>query len=468
MKRERPALVERIESMIANHSMLEIGQRVVVGVSGGVDSVVLTHALDVLGYEVIAAHVNYGLRGEESNQDETLVRRMADLRNIRFEVVSADARGRARADGTSVQAAARAIRYEHFVDVARTFGAHTVAVAHHAEDQAETVLMHLLRGSGPEGLAGMKPCRRLADDTRLIRPLLTQRRADIEAFARENDIPWREDASNRDDHYRRSRVRYRLLPVVEEALQEDVVHGITVSAGLMRDYVRTRHRREIKRRFRRSVLADGRRALSVEALVRQPDVWQSRILLRAVRMWIPGFARRTVVAELKALIGAQAGRRMTFGDVTVWRERDALVFEEPLEKGFVRADITAWGKDVRVPGGTVRVERTTMPTNLGDHGSDCEFVSADALSFPLTVRVWRRGDRFEPLGMDGSQKVSDLLTNTGVPSRSRDQQLVVESAGEIVWVIGVRLSNRFRVESAGGSVAKMSFIPDGLANDAEQ
>jgi tRNA(Ile)-lysidine synthase len=456
-----PGVTEAVRRNIDERSLLRDGQRVVVGVSGGIDSVVLVHVLRDLGYDIVMAHVNYGLRGEESDDDEAFVRDLALGLGREPEVMGADARGRAKADGYSVQAAARAIRYEHFVDVANKVGARSVAVAHHAEDQAETVLMNLLRGSGPEGLAGMRVERSLAPGIRLVRPMLFARRSDIEAFAADRGLKWREDESNLSDKYRRGRFRHQILPQIQQVLpDEDVVRGINRSASFMRAYERTTHRREVKRLFERARLDDGRRGLTVATLADIEPTWQSRVLLRAVRRWIPSMARRTVVAELRNLLPAQAGRSMTFGGVTVWRERDALVFEAPQEHGFVEASIETWSEPRRVPGGAVVVHRASGDVDVRDPDPLTEYVPADRLTFPLKVRLWKPGDVMTPFGMSGRKKISDVLTDAGVPTRHRAATLVLESEGEIVWLVGVRLSEAFRVESQVQSVAKLSFIPD--------
>ena len=151
---------------------------------------------------------------------------------------------------------------------------------------------------------------------------------------------------------------------------------------------------------------------------------------------------------------------MTFGGVTVWRERDALVFEAPQEHGFVEASIETWSEPRRVPGGAVVVDRAPGDVDFRDPDPLIEYVPADRLTFPLKVRLWKPGDVLTPFGMSGRKKVSDVLTDAAVPTRHRTATLVLESEGEIVWLVGVRLSEAFRVESQVQSVAKLSFIPD--------
>lgn len=445
---------------------------VVVGVSGGVDSLVLLDLLVQAGIEVFVVHVNYGLRAEESNLDEALVRSITERRRLPLEAVPADARGRAVADGTSLQAAARAIRYETFVRVAREKGARCIAVGHHAEDQSETVLLQLLRGSGPEGLAGMRFKRRVAADLLLVRPLLHVRRAELVQYAMDREIEWREDSSNADRSYRRSLIRHDVMPLLDRAAGGDATAGIVTSAGLLAEYSRDYLRRELRRRFR-SVRIRGERSLSLDPLSLQPPVWQGRIVMRAVRRWTNAEARRTVVQDILRMVDAQVGRSRAVGDVVVWRERDRLAFKrDKMAEGFARAVLEAWGSEVPVPGGVIRVALAGATDVERTEGDDSplftlvEHVNADSLRFPLIIRPWRAGDRIRPLGMDGTKKVSDILTDARVPSAERVHRLVMEAEGEIIWIVGQRIAASIaRTGETGERIARLVYDRQDTAPD---
>jgi tRNA(Ile)-lysidine synthase len=441
-----PASISEVRSALEKRTDVLPDGPVVVGVSGGVDSVVLLDLLVAAGVTVYVAHVNYGLRGEASNLDEELVRRIADDANVPLYASPADARGRATADGLSLQSAARAIRYEMFVQTASEVGAGCVAVGHHAEDQAETVLLNLLRGSGPEGLAGMRPQRKLASGIVLVRPLLNVRRTEIVEYAKGRGLVWREDESNSSRSYRRSLIRLDVMPALDEAAGGDATEGIVKSAHLLAQYSKDYLRKELRRRFR-TVRIAGERSLSVEELSKLSPVWQGRIIMRAIRRWTNAGARRTTVDDLQRLITAQAGRSRRVGDAVVWRDRDRLTFRLPdRESGFARAVIAEWGGVAKVPGGEVRVDLVTIRELEDAQGKNAslftaaEFVHADSLRFPLTIRPWHSGDRMHPLGMSGTKKVSDMLTDARVASADRKSWLVMESAGEVIWLLGQRIA----------------------------
>ena len=210
------SLEAEVAAFIRRHSLLSKGEQVLVGVSGGVDSVVLLHLLRRLGYGAEAAHVHHGLR-PEADGDAAHVRSLCEAWDVPFHVARFDAKAEAEAARTSVQAAARELRYGFFDEVAAQRGIDAVAVAHHLDDQAETMLLNLFRGAGLDGLAAMAPKRSLSKETdvRLIRPLLGLRRTDVEAYARAEGLTWREDASNAAEAYRRSAVRHAILPAIE-------------------------------------------------------------------------------------------------------------------------------------------------------------------------------------------------------------------------------------------------------------
>ena len=231
--------VRRVEDYIDRHELLSCGERVLVGVSGGVDSVVLLHVLGALGFEREVAHVNFGLRGADSDRDEVFVRQLCQEQGVPVHVDTPSTERYAEDHTLSIQTAARELRYAFFERIARGGEFRRLALGHHVEDQAETVLLHLLRGTGPEGLAGMDVMRRLSpvSATQVIRPLLDMHRAEIEAFASEKGIVWRTDDTIRDGKYRRSILRADVLPLLEEGWGPGVVRNIARSAEHMRGYL---------------------------------------------------------------------------------------------------------------------------------------------------------------------------------------------------------------------------------------
>ena len=454
-------LTDDVARFIADHRLMPPGARVLVGLSGGVDSVVLLDVLLRLGYAVRAAHVNFALRGEASDGDEAFVRSWCAGRGVPLAVARFDTRAEAAARGLSVQETARVLRYDWFAERAAADGCPFVAVAHHLDDQAETVLLQLFRGSGPEGLAGMPVARSLGGAT-LVRPLLVARRAAIEAYARAAALPWRDDASNLSPRYRRTAVREHILPLAEAHFGAGVYANVARAAALMRDYVAASLHPALAEAFAGAGVEEEQGgSLVLERMRAAEPVWQRRLILEALRRWLPGAPGSFTAAEtVAALIDAQPGRRVAFAQGTVWRERGRLRFVPAAALAApVLPAVLEPGVPVRVPGGTLLLTPLeALPGGLNPGTPDVAFVDAGRLAQPLTVRPWRDGDRFRPLGMQGTKKVSDYLTDARVPPHRRRDVCVVCSGEEIVWLAGCRIDHRYRIREETQAFAKISFL----------
>ncbi|MEM1043388.1 MAG: tRNA lysidine(34) synthetase TilS [Bacteroidota bacterium] len=447
-------MLSRLLRFVNARALLAEGARVVVGVSGGVDSVVLLHLLRAAGYEVTAAHVNYGLRGADADADEALVRTLCRQSDMPLKVHRAGIEG-------SVQAAAREARYAFFGEVACQVGAAAVATAHHRDDQAETVLLNLFRGAGLVGLAGMPLRRPLVPDSEVevIRPLLWAARAEIEAYARTHDLAWREDASNRSLAYRRNALRHAVLPLIEQHFGEGVGERIAGAADLVREALESEAALVPASLFEAAAEETGGAwALRLGVLADQPEAVRRGVLLDALRRWAPGTPRsQATVRELEALLGAQPGRRVAWPGVTVWRDRDRLVFEaEPAVDAFA---LDVQPGETTTPLGTLHVGKPSAVPAAFDASPEVEWVDADRLRFPLTLRPWQAGDAFQPLGMTGRKNVSDLLTERRVSPHERARQLVLLSGEAVAWVVGHRLGAAWAVGPETQRAVRLRWRP---------
>lgn len=460
------SLLEQVDAFIREHELLEPGARVVVGLSGGVDSIVLAQVLHRLGFEPVAAHVNYGLRGTASEADEAFIRDWcaAQTPTLDLHVTRLDAKKRAEAEGESLQEAARLLRYAYFAEQARRVGLQRVAVGHHLDDQAETLLLNLFRGSGIEGLAGMAPQRPFQSDPSitLVRPLLTVRRSDIEAYAEASKLAWRTDASNERLKYDRNVIRQAILPVIE-AHFEGATDRLANTAALVRAYAEHTLQPELEKRFAacaEPAVRGGR--LLLEPLREQPVVWRRRLILEALRRWLPRAPyHATLAEEVEALLDTQVGRRVEVTGGSIWRERGhLLVLSSEGAEEVPDARPVPWDGAVELPGGTLRVEPVDGRPRMLDTGTPhAVYLDADALSGGLTVRTWRAGDRLQPLGMEGTKKVSDLLTDAQVPAHRRASTLVVCDERRIVWVVGLRLAHPVRVRPDTNRCVRLVYQP---------
>jgi len=463
-------LVKSTRAFIETRQLLSPGEAVVVGVSGGMDSVVLMHVLIALGISPIIAHVNYKLRGEASDLDEAFVRNSADELGLACYVASHDTATKAHESRRSIQDLARSLRYQHFSRVAKACDVSRIAVGHHLDDQAETVLLNIFRGCGIEGLAGMSDMRPLEPGSavRVVRPFLRVGRADIEAFARGQSLRWREDASNAGSKYRRNVIRNEIMPLIAHHFGPSSSGRIAHTAGLVRGYISGGLVAKIEEAFALISREEGTGGrLSLDGLAGFDMTWRRRLILEGVKRWIPGFPYRETVAEsIDRLRGAQPGRRVLCPHGEVWRTRKSILF---IPKNYSTGDRTSDPPEPAVfpeipvhwAAGTLTVhplagapeeDLTATPSHL-------EFIDAETLRFPLTLRPWRPGDRFQPLGMSHSKKVSDFLTDRKVPVEKRGEVCVLCSEESIIWVVGHRVSQSVRVGPESRQFARLSFEP---------
>jgi len=462
----KDGFVETVARFIEQHDLLSEGVRVLVGVSGGADSMVCLAVLRRLGYDVHALHVNYGLR-DGADADEALVRRWCEGQSpaVPLHVVEPDAEARAEARDESLQEAARHLRYDALAEHATRIDAAAVATGHHRDDQAETLLLNLLRGSGPEGLAGMPPSRSLqwGGNVSLVRPLLSVSRAEIESYAEEAGVPWRTDPTNQDPAYDRAIIRSEVIPLLQKYFPH-AAENFSGTAALMREYVDHTLTPSLNERLDRCYVdkkAGG--ALLLDPLREEPSVWRRRLILAALGQTLTEAPQTAAFAEeVEALIEAQVGRRVEATGGTVWRERGSLRFvPAATEPEAVWPPIPVpWGEDVPLPEGTLRIDPLDETPGTLDAGTpNVEYVDADRLVDPLAVRTWTEGDRIQPLGLDGTKLVSDLLTETKVPPHRRAGVCVLTTDDHVAWVVGHRLDHRVRVRPDTETVARLSWTP---------
>ncbi len=439
---------ERVAAYMKRTDQAIAGQRILVGVSGGMDSVVLLDVLVGLGYECEVIHINFQLRGKDSDEDEKLVRDAGSQRRLKLHVHQAPVRAQTGGAKHSVQMTAREIRYDLFEKTASAQQITAVAVGHHGDDQAETLLINLNRGTGPEGIAGMRPVRPLNKDQNLIRPLLAETRDSIDAYADARQLVWREDVSNRDVKYLRSRLRASVMPHLNS-------EAFARSARLVGRWVDEFIAPAISKNF--DAASEGQ-SLEITHLKKVPDVLAQRLVIEGLRQWIPQERADEIAAErIMALIRLQTGKRVQVGGGEVWRDRNHLIFSDSIaRKPMKNVKLFGDGRPVAVPGGQLILDLSCQkPGSL--LSPDAAWLDADTLTMPLTVRNWLPGDRIQPLGMEGTKKVSDLLTDIGVPTSQRKDAIVVCSRDEIVWVVGYRVSHKFRFSNSTQNYARLCF-----------
>jgi len=457
-----------VDAAIGRYGMLAPGDTVVVGVSGGPDSVALLHCLVALKkrrpLDLVVAHLNHQLRGATASQEAVFVESLALRLNVPCEISSKDVASYADEHRLSIQEGARKVRYAFYREVSQKYGATKIALGHQADDNAESVLIHLLRGTGPRGLGGIPPVR----DGCIIRPLIDMHRAQILQFLETGGFEYVEDHSNFDPKYLRNRIRHRLLPSLKADYNPRAVWALTRLAEIAREE-EDFWGRQVTGAFQGLVLEQttGRLVLSASGLARLHPALLRRLVRHAV-LSLRGNLRRLGHQHVEAVVrlvkrSSPSGRIDLPRRVMAVRDRDELVFLlGPPEKRpryeyqissagstFVK-EISAYlhlslceAKDVGEPG-------IYPPTTA--------LMDLAAVSFPLTVRSPKEGDRFRPLGMSGSQKVKTFFINLKVPRSKRRRCPLLLSGSRIIWVAGYRIDDSAKVTEDTKRVLKAELL----------
>jgi tRNA(Ile)-lysidine synthase len=451
-------LEQRFEGFIESERLLAHGSSVLLAVSGGIDSMTMLRLFlgirDRWNLTLSVAHLNHGLRGEESDADEALVVQAARTSKLPYAVERVNAAADARDRRMNLQEAARDLRYRFFEATRRSFGADVVATAHHANDNAETVLMNALRGSGVRGLAGI-PVKR--DEGRIIRPLLFAYRHELELFAALSGVDYRDDPSNHNKRYRRNLVRHTVLPALQKMADVDVAASLNRVGQLMREMGEViSHERDRVISSVGGTCADGSPVLNVERLLALPVVLREEIALTMLqRMNVEPNEQK--IRNLLALCHRATGRSMNLsGSLSVYRDRQHLVFRSPIGPARFEARVkvgeTIESDDFRLTTGLAPTGHSSLHSNPGT-----VYVDAEKLGSQFLVRTWREGDWFIPLGMKGRKKISDFFIDAKTALHMKQRTPLLESGGAIVWVCGRRLDERFKVTDRTTSVVQLTF-----------
>lgn len=456
----------RVLAYMAKLGMLEASDRLLLAVSGGMDSMVMLSLFLRLGeWPLAVAHCNFGLRGSEADGDEDFVVEECQRLGITLHTHRFDTREYAIARKISVQEAARELRYAWFAELCEEYGYTKVATAHHAQDQAETVLLNLARGAGLRGLCGI-PARR----GNVIRPLLSTPHADILLWAEELGVRYRNDSSNATDHYSRNTVRHHALPALEgvnpaaceniSRATERVTLAYQALYTLAADRWGDPHAQpQAAFSFPTSILRDG----LYGALAR---FWLDE------RMGSLGFSREQQEGVLSAAMRGGVGQSVESQQCRAYVEREELRFLPKSASGDVAIpEMVVYHKILGnewIDFGFVELARGAGSSEVRvSRNSHWVFLDADTLSLPLVLRRWQVGDRVQPLGMDGEKLVSDVLTDQKTPTSLRHSTLVLADRQRILWVLGHCIAHPCRVRETTRRVLRVEWLPKRFPDQQE-
>lgn len=447
-------LLERFKLNISANKLFGISDKFLLAVSGGVDSVVLCELFHRAGYSFAMAHCNFQLRGEESNRDEHFVRELAEKYGAPFYVQHFDTTAYAASHKVSVQAAARELRYHWFFELVGATGsistakvnanfsgvslppvANVLVTAHHADDNIETVLMNFFKGTGISGLRGMLPRQQ-----QLARPLLPFRKTELQSFATVNKLQWVEDSSNTGNVYTRNYFRHKIIPLVEDRFPE-------ATNNLLDNIERFR---EIEILYRQSIEVHKSKLVEqhgnewhIPVLKLQRTAALPTVLYELLKDY--GFSVKQS-REAIALLDSESGRFIQSGSHRLIRNRKWLVLSPLDVTQSAHVLIQQENHQVDFAAGTLQfhaLEKTAewkLPTV-----SSIACLDARRIEYPLLLRKWKMGDYFYPLGMKKKKKVARFLIDQKLSKTTKENVWVMEMKGKILWIVGYRIDERFKV-----------------------
>ncbi|MBR5105836.1 MAG: tRNA lysidine(34) synthetase TilS [Alistipes sp.] len=442
------ALLKTFEKYVERHELFSHEDKILLAVSGGVDSMVMLSVFVRLGYNIGVAHCNFGLRGEESDADTTMVLEECAKLGIVCHSERFDTLGEMERTGDSMEMTARRQRYAWFNELCRTEGYKVIAVAHHSNDSIETFFINLLRGTGLRGLTGIN-----RQYGKVVRPLLYASRKDILEYAKQNHIPYREDSSNLSTKYLRNKIRLGLLPMLQEinprfnALMRGNLYRLNNAQQFIDAAIDNIRESAVQSE-------NGIDTINVSAI---SEIYPRDFVIYELLNSTYGF-KGDVVEELnKALKKGVTDRRFYARDYVAYLDRGNILVTKIEEEDDCEVLVEA--DDMRsYCGNSVLYYEHTDIDNVNEYHlpSDVALLDEAKLQYPLRLRRWREGDTFVPFGMAGHKKVGDYLTNQKVSIVERKRQFVLLSGDDIVWVVGRRTDERYRIGNKTENILKIT------------
>lgn len=435
-----------VDKYIGKKQLFSLKDKVLVALSGGADSVALLRILLQLGYRCEAAHCNFHLRGDESVRDEEFVRKLCHTYEVPLHTVHFDTQEYAGSKRLSIEMAARELRYNWFEELRREMGFDVIAVAHHRDDSVETFLLNLIRGTGINGLCGIHP-----KNGTVVRPLLEVSRADILHYLDAIKQDYVTDSTNLQDEYVRNKIRLNILPMMEE-INPSVKESIALTASRLEEVAR----------IYRVAMAEGTdfvndgEGISIERLLRQEA---PKSLL--YEMLSPLGFNASQVEDIYQCLDGQSGKVFYSAEWRLLKDRSYLLLqprnEQAREKNHslelpVNGELL-YGKGRKIT--TAVYNRTSGFEVRKEKNIAC--LDADKLQFPLIIRRYGAGDSFVPFGMKGRKLISDYLTDRKFSRQAKEDTFVVCSGDKIIWIVGERIDDRFRIDNDTVRIAQLSI-----------
>ncbi|MHB8581002.1 MAG: tRNA lysidine(34) synthetase TilS [Ignavibacteriaceae bacterium] len=436
---------QKVIKFIDEKGLIQEEDKVLVALSGGPDSVFLLNFL--LKYkkrfkiELGAVHINHLLRGKEAVEDENFCRQLTLDFGIPFYASSKNVKSYAKKNKISIEEAGRKIRYSEFERISKKYGYNKIATAHNCSDNAETVLLNLIKGAGLRGISGI-PFKR----GNIIRPVISLTKKEILSYLEQNKINYRTDPSNLDSNYERNFLRNQIIPAIKEKLNPSFEETLLHSSEIFKDshtYIQS----GINNSFDSVVkFQKGKLKLSIKNLLASA----SEIRVEFIKLGLEKyFYIQPTFIDLKKillLIEKHTGEKEELSqNLSALRERGVILIhrnEKPKVENAIKLKV---GKSIKVNGKDFWIKKIQNTSPLYTSNKMREYISGDKIKSSFTIRQWKPGDKFYPLGMKGTKNISDFLAEQKISSSTKKDQLVLTNGKKIVWVIGLRIDDRFKI-----------------------
>ncbi|EDP69794.1 tRNA(Ile)-lysidine synthetase [Flavobacteriales bacterium ALC-1] len=418
--------------------------KLLIAISGGIDSVVLAHLCHQFQLNFTLAHCNFNLRGEESNADEDFVLELADQLNVEVFIQNFDTQTYADENKRSIQMAARELRYDWFTELAEQLKFDYILTAHHADDNLETFLINFTRGTGLNGLTGIPEI-----NDNIVRPLLQFSREQIESYANENAIKWREDSSNSSRKYLRNKLRHEVVPILKE-INPQLLDSFMNTLDNLNDTV--------------NIVEESLNAVTKRTITKIDDTSISYKISEFKKLNNPkayiyemfkayGFTEWNDVVDI---LDAETGKYVKSSTHRLIKHRDVLILTDLCDTELKEEPLLIHKKDksTTTPFGVLLFDEADA---ISKTSTNIIYIDKDKLSYPIELRLWQEGDYFYPYGMKGKKKISKYLKDEKLSLVEKESIWLLTSNNEVVWVVGRRGDNRFRVNNETNTILKIEL-----------
>lgn len=463
-------MITKVLNTIKKNNLIKNGDCVVVGLSGGPDSVCLLHVLWCLkkdfNLKLVAIHINHMLRGEESYRDEEFVKKLCQQLDIELKSIRVDINRVSQQKGISIEEAGREERYKNFEIVADSIGADRIAVAHNKNDQAETVLMNIIRGTGLDGLKGIDYAR-----GRIVRPLLDIERSEIEAYIREKKLDTVTDSSNLEKIYARNRIRLDVIPSIDKLFECNLVKSIDRMSRLIKDDIDFIDGK-VKKSYYNAVLRKENEEveLLLGKIKRMHIAVKRRVIRKAieeVKGNVKGIESIHIENILEIIDNGRVGSRIDLPGIKIGRTYESIRFYKK-ERQFESFDyevslnipgITEIGKDEHYIEASIITDFKVSDYKGVKARALIQFFDYDKLIEGINIRKRKKGDLFKPINSNGTKKLKEYFIDNKVPREIRDNIPLIAKGQEIIWIIGYKISDKFKVTENTKRVLKLVYKP---------